>query len=86
MVSKYATVNPATGEFVQGFETISDADADRALDRAHEAYLDWREADLKERAAVIGRWSSISASNTPPTTATAATSASAKRRASPTRS
>ena len=23
--------------------------------RAHEAYLDWREADLKERAAVIGR-------------------------------
>ena len=55
MVSKYATVNPATGEFIQGFETISDADADRALDRAHEAYLDWREADLKERAAVIGR-------------------------------
>ena len=32
MVSKYATVNPATGEFIQGFETISDADADRALD------------------------------------------------------
>ena len=55
MVSKYATVNPATGEFIQGFETISDADADRALIRAHEAYLDWREADLKERAAVIGR-------------------------------
>ncbi|HEY5841081.1 MAG TPA: NAD-dependent succinate-semialdehyde dehydrogenase [Mycobacterium sp.] len=54
-MSKYATVNPATGEFIQGFETISDADADRALDRAHEAYLDWREADLKERAAVIGR-------------------------------
>ena len=55
MVSKYATVNPATGEFIQGFETISDADADHALIRAHEAYLDWREADLKERAAVIGR-------------------------------
>ena len=35
--------------------TISDADADHALIRAHEAYLDWREADLKERAAVIGR-------------------------------
>ena len=55
MVSKYATVNPATGEFIQGFATISDADADHALIRAHEAYLDWREADLKERAAVIGR-------------------------------
>jgi succinate-semialdehyde dehydrogenase/glutarate-semialdehyde dehydrogenase len=55
MVSKYATVNPATGELVQGFETISDADADRALVRAHEAYLDWRGVNLKERAAVVGR-------------------------------
>jgi succinate-semialdehyde dehydrogenase/glutarate-semialdehyde dehydrogenase len=55
MVSKYATVNPATGELIQGFETITDADADQALIRAHEAYLDWRKADLKERAAVIGR-------------------------------
>jgi acyl-CoA reductase-like NAD-dependent aldehyde dehydrogenase len=55
MVSKYATVNPATGELIRGFETISDADADQALIRAHEAYLDWRKADLKERVAVIGR-------------------------------
>jgi succinate-semialdehyde dehydrogenase/glutarate-semialdehyde dehydrogenase len=54
-VSKYATVNPATGELVQGFETISDADAGRALDRAHNAYLDWRNVDVKERAAVVGR-------------------------------
>jgi succinate-semialdehyde dehydrogenase/glutarate-semialdehyde dehydrogenase len=54
-VSKYATVNPATGELVQGFETISDADAERALDRAHNAYLDWRNVDVKERAAVVGR-------------------------------
>lgn len=55
MASKYATVNPATGELIRGFETISDADAEKALIRAHEAYLDWRKADLKERAAVIGR-------------------------------
>jgi succinate-semialdehyde dehydrogenase/glutarate-semialdehyde dehydrogenase len=54
-VSKYATVNPATGELVQRFETMSDADADRALVRAHQAYLDWRGVSLKERAAVIGR-------------------------------
>ncbi|MDT5068179.1 MAG: succinate-semialdehyde dehydrogenase / glutarate-semialdehyde dehydrogenase [Mycobacterium sp.] len=54
-MSKYATVNPATGELVQGFETISDADAERALDRAHNAYLDWRNVDVKERAAVVGR-------------------------------
>lgn len=54
-MSKYATVNPATGELIQSFETISDDDAGRALDRAHEAYLDWRRVDLKERAAVVGR-------------------------------
>ena len=54
-MGKYATINPATGEVVQGFDTMSDADADRALTRAHEAYLDWRNIELKERAAVLGR-------------------------------
>jgi acyl-CoA reductase-like NAD-dependent aldehyde dehydrogenase len=54
-MGKYATINPATGEVVQGFDTMSDADADQALTRAHEAYLDWRNIELKERAAVLGR-------------------------------
>jgi acyl-CoA reductase-like NAD-dependent aldehyde dehydrogenase len=50
---KYATVNPATGEVVQDFDTMSDADAERALNRAHEAYIDWREVGIKERAAAL---------------------------------
>ena len=54
-MGKYATINPATGEVVQRFDTISDADANRALTRAHQAYLDWRTIGLKERAAVLGR-------------------------------
>ncbi len=54
-MGKYATINPATGEVVQRFDTISDADANRALTRAHHAYLDWRTIGLKERAAVLGR-------------------------------
>ena len=54
-MGKYATINPATGEVVQGFDTMSDADADRALSRGHQAYLDWRNIELKERAAVLGR-------------------------------
>ncbi|KAA0086666.1 NAD-dependent succinate-semialdehyde dehydrogenase [Mycolicibacterium sp. P9-64] len=54
-MSKYATVNPATGEVVQRFDTISDDEADQALVRTHQAYLAWRDVDLKERAAVIGR-------------------------------
>jgi succinate-semialdehyde dehydrogenase/glutarate-semialdehyde dehydrogenase len=52
---KYATVDPATGEFVRDFDTMSDADAAQALEQAHEAYVDWREVGLKERAAVLGR-------------------------------
>jgi succinate-semialdehyde dehydrogenase/glutarate-semialdehyde dehydrogenase len=52
---KYATVNPATGEVVRGFDTMSDADAERALNRAHEAYVDWRKVGLTERAAVLAR-------------------------------
>ena len=54
-MGKYATTNPATGEVVRGFDTMSDAEADCALSRAHTAYLDWRDVDLKERAAVLGR-------------------------------
>jgi succinate-semialdehyde dehydrogenase/glutarate-semialdehyde dehydrogenase len=54
-MGKYATINPATGEVVRRFDTMSDADADRALTRAHQAYLDWRNIELKERAAVLGR-------------------------------
>jgi acyl-CoA reductase-like NAD-dependent aldehyde dehydrogenase len=52
---KYATVNPATGEVVRGFDTMSDADAELALNRAHEAYVDWRKVGLTERAAVLAR-------------------------------
>jgi acyl-CoA reductase-like NAD-dependent aldehyde dehydrogenase len=54
-MGKYATINPATGEVVRGFDTMSDAEADRALTRAHMACLDWRDVDVKERAAVLGR-------------------------------
>jgi acyl-CoA reductase-like NAD-dependent aldehyde dehydrogenase len=52
---KYATVNPATGDVVRAFDTMSDADAKRALNRAHEAYIEWREVGIKERAAVLAR-------------------------------
>ena len=54
-MSKYATVNPTTGEVVRRFDSMSDAEVDHALTRAHEAYLDWREIDLKVRASVLAR-------------------------------
>ena len=54
-MSKYATVNPTTGEVVRGFDSMSDAEVDHALTRAHQAHLDWREVDLKVRASVLAR-------------------------------
>jgi acyl-CoA reductase-like NAD-dependent aldehyde dehydrogenase len=53
-MANYATINPATGDLVREFPTISDDEADRALIRAHEAYLSWRYTDLSERAKLLG--------------------------------
>ncbi len=54
-MTKYATVDPSTGETVREFATMSDAAAAQALDRASEAYRSWREADMADRAAVLSR-------------------------------
>ena len=54
-MSKYATVNPTTGEVVRRYDSISDAEVGHALSRAHQAYLDWRDIDVKERAVIVGR-------------------------------
>ena len=54
-MSKYATVNPTTGEVVRRYDSISDAEVGHALSRAHQAYLDWRDIDVKERVVIVGR-------------------------------
>jgi acyl-CoA reductase-like NAD-dependent aldehyde dehydrogenase len=54
-MTTYATVDPTTGQEVQRFENMTDDDARTALDRAHSAFGLWREVDLKERAALVGR-------------------------------
>lgn len=48
-----ASINPATGETIRDYETVSDADAARLVDTAHEAYLSWRETPLGVRAAAL---------------------------------
>jgi succinate-semialdehyde dehydrogenase/glutarate-semialdehyde dehydrogenase len=54
--SDYAVVNPATGETIKTYETISDADLAAAVDRAADAHRRWgRETTLEERAEVIGK-------------------------------
>ncbi len=52
----YAVVNPATGETIKTFPTITDAELDEAIAAADAAYRGWaRTASVQERAALIGR-------------------------------
>ena len=53
-MSDYAVVNPATGETVKEYPTISDADLDAALASAEAAYRGWlRETSVKERCELV---------------------------------
>jgi len=52
----YAVTNPATGETVKTFDTISDAGLDAAIAAADDAFRDWsRSTTVQERAALIRR-------------------------------
>jgi len=55
-VSGYAVVDPATGETVKTYETITDAALDAAIVQAQDAYRGWsRNSTVAERAALISR-------------------------------
>jgi succinate-semialdehyde dehydrogenase / glutarate-semialdehyde dehydrogenase len=55
-MSQYAVVNPATGESVKEYPTISDADLDAAIGRADAAHREWSASStLEERAALVRR-------------------------------
>ncbi|GLU91520.1 NAD-dependent succinate-semialdehyde dehydrogenase [Agromyces sp. NBRC 114283] len=51
----YTTVNPATGEQLAEFPEITNKEAREALDRAAEAYPQWRDRGLQERVALVKR-------------------------------
>ncbi len=51
----FATVNPATGETVQEFPFIDSDAVIAAVEKAHEAFLSWRERPVAERAQVVRR-------------------------------
>jgi succinate-semialdehyde dehydrogenase/glutarate-semialdehyde dehydrogenase len=55
-MSDYAVVNPATGETVKTYPTITDSDLEAAVGRAHAAHPGWgRETSVEDRAAAIRR-------------------------------
>ena len=49
------SVNPATGETLAEFETLTDAEVDACLTRASDAALQWRFTAVAERVAVVAR-------------------------------
>jgi succinate-semialdehyde dehydrogenase / glutarate-semialdehyde dehydrogenase len=55
-MSKYAVINPATGETVKQYTTATDAEISAAIDAAHSAARGWaRTTSRDERAALIAR-------------------------------
>ena len=55
-MSKYAVINPATGEMLRSYPTATDADVAAALDGAFTAYRGWsRSTTVEERAALIAK-------------------------------
>ena len=49
----FAAVNPATGERISSREEASAAEVEATIERAHQAYLGWRERPVAERAALL---------------------------------
>lgn len=55
-MSDYAVVNPANGEQIKEYPTITDAELEAAIARADGAFRDWsRNTTVAERAAIVGR-------------------------------
>jgi succinate-semialdehyde dehydrogenase/glutarate-semialdehyde dehydrogenase len=55
-MSEYAVVNPATGETLRTYPTISDADLDAAVGRAEAAHRAWAASStVEERAGMLAR-------------------------------
>jgi len=51
----YATVNPASNTQIKVFESLTNDELDRAIERANAAYLSWRDQPLEDRAAAVTR-------------------------------
>ncbi|MGZ4547010.1 MAG: NAD-dependent succinate-semialdehyde dehydrogenase [Blastococcus sp.] len=51
----YATVNPYTGKTEKEFPFLETSEIDGVVERAHAAFLEWRQRTADERAAVVGR-------------------------------
>lgn len=55
MSATYQTINPATGEALQTFELMSGDQAADIVERAHQAFLEWRHVSHQQRAERLAR-------------------------------
>ncbi len=55
----YATTNPYTGEVLKTFPDATDAEVELAIDKAHAAFLVWKDVPFSERAKVMRRAADI---------------------------
>ncbi len=49
----YATTNPYTGEVLKTFPDATDAEVEKAIGNAHNAFLSWKETSFAERARIM---------------------------------
>lgn len=55
----YATTNPYTGEVVKTFANATDDEVSEAINRAHTAFLHWRNVSFEQRSAIFRRAASL---------------------------
>src|SRR5699024_3198743 len=47
------TINPATGDEIERYPLMSNEEAENAVEECHNAFLEWREVSMQDRANVI---------------------------------
>jgi len=52
-MSTITTVNPATGQELETYDVMTEAEATRRLEACHTAFLEWRKTDHSERERVL---------------------------------
>ena len=62
-MSKFAVTNANTGEVEEEFASVPVEEIPAYIDRAHEAFLSWKETPLHERAAILHKFADLVEAN-----------------------
>lgn len=58
-MSTFAVTNPNTGKVEETFDSLRAEEIPGIIDKAHQAFLSWRETSVEERAAILSRAADI---------------------------